>query len=516
MAEDAGTFWAVLAAPRASGGQVRVLANATALRRALEPIELGTEAKLLLLARDGTPVFGTAAELQSLPEAAREAALSAQLSGAGRYEEEGPGQVAAWAVADAGRWIILSTQPANVAESAARRMWRRTAISLTLALVLVAALSALAYRTLVQPIRALLAGQRQLTGLARAPATGSELQELRNALLALERHAKDRQSIGEVFLGRYQVVEILGSGGMGTVFRGWDPRLQRTVALKTVHLEREIANATGAGLITEAIAAAQINHPNVVAIFDAEEVGEVAFVAMELVDGIGLDRYLEDRGRLDWTEIVPLGAALASGLGAAHERGLAHRDVKPGNILLGHDGSIKISDFGLAQFVTHRSEKAGQVFGTPGFLAPEALLGQPYDERCDLFAVGVILFRSLTGRYPFAGVSFREIVVATVRKPSPGPEDLPSDDPTRAGPCNRRAPGQGSGRPPGARQRAWPRCSRRSRAPRISPGVSTSAGAWPRARPMPCRPRPACRRFGSPQPDSEALPSACRLPSPAR
>jgi len=427
---EEGHTWVVVDAER-GGGVVRVMADGTSLRRALEPVELGPEAKLLLLARDGTVVVGSVDDLAALPAPAREAALSAQLSGAGRFDETGPGQVAAWSPAEGGRWIVVSTQPASVAEAAARQMWRRTAISIALAALLVAALSALAYRTLVQPVRALLAAQRRVAGLSKDPGgKGSEIRELRGALSALERHAKDREALGEVFLGRYQVVEILGSGGMGTVFRGWDPRLQRTVALKTVHLEPNVGTTAGApGLIAEAIAAAQIHHPNAVGIFDAEEAGEAAFVAMEFVDGIGLDSYLEDRGRLDWREVVPLGAAIARGLSAAHERGLVHRDVKPGNILLGHDGSIKISDFGLAQFVTHRNEKIGQVFGTPGFLAPEALLGEPYDERCDLFALGVILFRSLTGRYPFAGVSFKEIVVATVRNPSPGPEALPPDTP---------------------------------------------------------------------------------------
>lgn len=428
--EEEGRFWVVVDAER-GGGAVRVLADAASLRHALEPIELGPEAKLLLLARDGALVVGRVDDLAALPAPAREAALSAQLSGAGRFDELGPGQVAAWSPAEGGRWIVVSTQPANVAEAAARTMWRRTAISIALAALLVAALSALAYRTLVQPVRALLAAQRRVAGLSKDPGgRGSELQELRGALSTLEKHAKDREALGEVFLGRYQVVEILGSGGMGTVFRGWDPRLQRTVALKTVHLTPNLGTTAGApGLLSEAVAAAQIHHPNAVAIFDAEELGEAAFVAMEFVDGIGLDSYLEDRGRLDWREVVPLAAAIARGLTAAHERGLVHRDIKPGNILLGHDGSIKISDFGLAQFVTSRNEKAGQVFGTPGFLAPEALLGHPYDERCDLFALGVILFRSLAGRYPFAGVNFKEIVVATVRNPSPGAEALPPDTP---------------------------------------------------------------------------------------
>jgi serine/threonine-protein kinase len=145
---------------------------------------------------------------------------------------------------------------------------------------------------------------------------------------------------------------------------------------------------------------------------------------MEFVHGVGLDRYLEARGQVGWREVVPLGLAIARGLGAAHARALVHRDVKPGNVLLGHDGGIKIADFGLAQFIGSRSERVGQVFGTPGFLAPEALVGRPYDERCDLFSLGVILYRALSGLYPFPGGSFREVVVATVRRPAPNPDSL--------------------------------------------------------------------------------------------
>jgi len=153
-------------------------------------------------------------------------------------------------------------------------------------------------------------------------------------------------------------------------------------------------------------------------------VGGAAFVAMELVDGIGLDKYLEKRGRLDWREAVPLAVALTEGLAAAHARGLVHRDIKPGNVLLGHDGTIKIADFGLATFLHRLHDVPGKVFGTPGFLAPEALQGMPIDERSDLYAAGVVLFRALSGRYPVRGTSFQQIVVATVRDPTPSPGEL--------------------------------------------------------------------------------------------
>ena len=423
-----GVPWAAVPVPLAGGAGTLILAaDASPATRALVPDELGEQARLLLLDRSGETVWGAAAGGAALSGELRAAALSGRLSGAGRYREtDGREVVAAWSSADDGRWIVVSLQPGAVAEAAARRMARRSVVAVGASLLLVFALSLAAWRRLVLPLRALLSAQRQAAGAA---ATGdeprSETAELHRALAELERRASERAALDEIFLGRYQVVALIGSGGMGSVYRGWDPRLQRTVALKTIQLAADGADEEGAKkLLAEAVAVAQVAHPNVVAVYDAEEVGGAAFVAMELVDGIGLDKYLEKRGRLDWREAVPLAVALTEGLAAAHARGLVHRDIKPGNVLLGHDGTIKIADFGLATFLHRLHDVPGKVFGTPGFLAPEALQGMPIDERSDLYAAGVVLFRALSGRYPVRGTSFQQIVVATVRDPTPSPGEL--------------------------------------------------------------------------------------------
>jgi hypothetical protein len=412
------------AAIDAGDASLRLAVDAQPLLRTLAPDELGDQAKLLLADRGGEPLLGSKADLEALPAPMKEAAFLARLSGSGRYRDAtGRIVVGAWSAADEGRWVVISTQPAAVAEAAARRMAKRSALAIALALGLVAALSVAAWRSLVKPLRALLAAQRQVAGLSAAPAQGSETAALQSAMVALERNARDKNALDEVFLGRFQVIEILGSGGMGTVFRGWDPHLQRPVALKTIQLEdkkkrsSEETLASVGRLLAEAVAAAQIAHPNVVAIFDAEQVGSMGYVAMEYVHGTGLDRYLEGRGMLPWREVVPLAREIASGLAAAHQRGLVHRDIKPGNILLGHDGSVKIADFGLAQFVTMQKEKAGMVVGTPGFISPEALAGEPFTAAGDLFAFGVMLHRALLGRYPFQGRTLRELIAATVQGP---------------------------------------------------------------------------------------------------
>lgn len=419
-----------------STAALRLAVDAQPLLEVLSPEELGEQAHLLLLDRGGEPLLGGAAEVAALPAALREAALVAKLSGTGRFRDAaGRELVGAWSSADAGQWVVISTQPAAIAEAAARRMTRRAAAAGALALALAALLAGLAYRGLVKPLRVLLAAQRRVAGLSSTAAAGSETAQLQSAMTALERNARDREALDEVFLGRYQVIEILGSGGMGTVFRGWDPRLQRPVALKTIHLEgqstrnaEETLSSIGK-LLAEAVAAAQIVHPHVVAIYDAEQVESIAYVAMEYVDGLGLDRYLEERGRLSWREAVPLGQAIAEGLAAAHGRDLMHRDIKPGNVLLGHDGSIKIADFGLAQFLSQRREKPGMVVGTPGFMAPETLQGKPYTFWSDLFALGVVLCRAVRGSYPFQGRQLRDIVGATLNQPAPRPEEFEPEVP---------------------------------------------------------------------------------------
>ena len=421
-------FWALVPVALSDDrGSLVLAADADELVRALDPEEIGDQAHLLLLDRGGDVLVGDPAVAAALPPALTRTALTARLSGAGRFRApSGPDLVGAWSAADDGLWIVVSAQPAAVAEAAVRRMARRSAWAVAFALLLTALLSIAAWRGLVRPLRALLDAQRKVAGLMRAPPPPSESAELEQALEAMKRHARDRAALDEVFLGRYQVLEILGSGGMGTVFRGWDPRLQRAVALKTIHVGRSPDGETRSAerILAEAVTAAQVSHPNVVAVYDAEESGEVAYVAMEYVEGVGLDRYLEERGTLDWREAAPLARAVASGLAAAHSHGLVHRDVKPGNVLLGNDGSIKIADFGLATYVNVRLDAPGKIFGTPGFLAPELLRGLPGDERCDLYALGVVLFRAVLGRYPFRGTDFRSIVRSTLADPAPRVEDL--------------------------------------------------------------------------------------------
>jgi serine/threonine-protein kinase len=219
-------------------------------------------------------------------------------------------------------------------------------------------------------------------------------------------------------LGRYQILELIGEGSMGSVFRGWDPKLQRTVALKTVKLT--IGNTTLARadlvsrLLNEAVMGARFSHPNIVAIFDVSDASPQAFIAMEFVEGPSLEHYLAVKARMEPAETAHLGLQMARALTVAHDGGLVHHDIKPGNVILGPHGLVKVTDFGLSNWLSEIVEDSGRVFGTPGFLAPEALRGDGYTEASDLFSLGSLLYRCLTGRPAFPGKTIAGIVATTL------------------------------------------------------------------------------------------------------
>jgi serine/threonine-protein kinase len=350
-------------------------------------------------------------------------ALSGLLSGAGRFPgADGEEVLGAWAPVPDSGWVVLSRQPTRVAEAVARRLRRRSAAAIGTALLLIAGLSALAWGSLVRPIRELAEAQRRLLQLPPAPAGGDEIEDLRRSFDALERSLSDRRYLENVFLGRYQVVEPLGTGAMGSVFRGWDPKLQRGVALKTVRLDAAILpekrRQLMETLLREAVTLARLSHPHVVPVYDVEDSPAGAFVAMELVDGMNLETLLWKRGRLPASQAVPLGAAIARALAAAHANGFVHRDVKPANVLLGRDGSIKVSDFGISELLATNTDRGRAVFGTPGYVPPETLERGEYGTAGDLFALGAVLYRCLRGIHPFAGGNVHEIVKATLLRPA--------------------------------------------------------------------------------------------------
>ena len=214
---------------------------------------------------------------------------------------------------------------------------------------------------------------------------------------------------GQVLAGRYELGAVLGRGGMAEVRAGWDRRLGRAVAVKTLLPELAEQPAIRRRFEGEARAAARLAHPNAVAVFDVGDERGVPFIVMEEVIGPTLEQEMAT-GPLDAERVRRLGQEVLAALGAAHAAGLVHRDVKPGNILMAADGSAKVADFGIAKAVADDEGTAtrmdltttGQLLGTVAYMAPEQLAGRPATVQSDLYSVGVVLYEALTGARPFA------------------------------------------------------------------------------------------------------------------
>jgi Leucine-rich repeat (LRR) protein len=222
-------------------------------------------------------------------------------------------------------------------------------------------------------------------------------------------------------LGDYRVLEVLGMGGMGMVFRAEDPRLKRQVALKTMKPTIAASRDSKGRFLREAQATAALEHDNVVPIYAVGEDRGIPFIAMQYLKGESLKDRLDRDTRLTPLMVVRLGKEIASGLAAAHEQGLIHRDIKPDNIWLDEKfDRAKILDFGLVS-ATSEDEgltQSGTVLGTPRYMAPEQALAHPVDHRCDLFSLGSVLYHAASGKAPFAGSNFTSTLIAVAHQPA--------------------------------------------------------------------------------------------------
>jgi serine/threonine protein kinase len=215
----------------------------------------------------------------------------------------------------------------------------------------------------------------------------------------------DARIVAETILaGRYRLVRLIDRGGMAEVWEGKDEILDRPVAIKVLHPRLAGDDQFQKRFRLEAVAAARLAHPNVVSTFDTGLDGGVAYIVMELVTGRTLRDALREEGPLPVAKAVAIAAAVADALHYAHEAGIVHRDVKPGNILMGQDGRVKVADFGIAKAATDRDlTQSGALLGTAKYLAPEQMSGQPQDRRSDVYGLGVVLYEMLSGRPPFTG-----------------------------------------------------------------------------------------------------------------
>jgi eukaryotic-like serine/threonine-protein kinase len=237
-------------------------------------------------------------------------------------------------------------------------------------------------------------------------------------------------------LGKYRITAVLGEGAMGVVYKGFDPGIQRTVALKTIH--RPLVAETGdvgvsaaARFRNEAQAAGRLSHPGIVSVYDYGDEGEVAYIAMEYVEGSSLARYLAAPARFEVDQVVGLVAQLLDALGHAHSHGVWHRDVKPANLLITHEGQLKVADFGIARIESAGLTLVNSAIGTPGYMAPEQFLGEDVDRRVDIYAAGVLLYQLLVGKPPFVG-STESLMYRVVHEAPVLPSALPGHQPGAA------------------------------------------------------------------------------------
>jgi serine/threonine-protein kinase len=217
-------------------------------------------------------------------------------------------------------------------------------------------------------------------------------------------------------LGRYEIVSLVGEGGMGRVYKARDPMIDRLVAIKTLGVDLDPAQLEEfkQRFFREARSAGRVSHPNVVTIYDVGESDGVAFIAMEYVEGRTLREQLDGGVRLGVDEACRVAAQVASALAAAHKLGIVHRDVKPGNVMVAADGGVKLMDFGIARLPDGMRTRTGLLVGSPLYVAPERMLGWEVDGRSDIFSLGVVLYEMLTGAHPFKRASVTEVLNAVV------------------------------------------------------------------------------------------------------
>jgi serine/threonine-protein kinase len=238
---------------------------------------------------------------------------------------------------------------------------------------------------------------------------------------------------GEVIAERYELVELVGTGGMSSVYKAHDSLLERNVALKVLHPHYGDDEEYVERFRREARAVAQMSHPNIVTVIDRGEDDGQQFIVFEFVDGENLKQLVDRSGPLPARRVVELGLAIAGALAFAHEHGLVHRDVKPQNVLMTPEGEAKVTDFGIARSldVEQGVTQTGTVLGTSNYLSPEQASGKPVTPATDVYSLGIVLFELLTGDVPFPGENFVAVAMKHINEPVPDLRELRHDVPLR-------------------------------------------------------------------------------------
>jgi serine/threonine protein kinase len=241
-------------------------------------------------------------------------------------------------------------------------------------------------------------------------------------------------------LDHYQLLALLGVGGMGEVYRAHDTKLRRDVALKVLPTEKASNPDWRERFQREARAVAALNHPHIVTLHSVEEADGAHFLTMELVEGQSLAELIPARG-FTLGRSLDIATAVADALTAAHEKGIIHRDLKPANVMVTESGGVKVLDFGLAKIggpaaqdesamATEMHTREGVVMGTAPYMSPEQVAGRTFDHRTDIFSLGILLYEMVTGRRPFAGGSHAELASSILQSVPPAVTDLRPDLPS--------------------------------------------------------------------------------------
>ena len=209
--------------------------------------------------------------------------------------------------------------------------------------------------------------------------------------------------IGRLLDHRYEILEVIGTGGMAVVYKARCHRLNRLVAIKILKDELSEDAEFRRRFHAESQAVAMLSHPNIVNVYDVSHSDNVDYIVMELIDGITLKQYMEQKGVLNWREALHFATQIAKALEHAHSRGIIHRDIKPHNIMILKDGSVKVADFGIARVSSAQSTLTREALGSVHYISPEQAKGGRIDFRSDLYSLGVVMYEMLTGHPPYDG-----------------------------------------------------------------------------------------------------------------
>ena len=230
--------------------------------------------------------------------------------------------------------------------------------------------------------------------------------------------------IGRILDNRYEILELIGAGGMALVYRARCHRLNRMVAIKILKEDLADDEEFRRRFHTESQAVAMLSHPNIVSVYDVSRTGNIEYIVMELIEGITLKQYINRKGLLNWKESLHFATQVTKALSHAHSRGIIHRDIKPHNIMILKDGSVKVADFGIARLLSMANTLTQEALGSVHYISPEQAKGGDVDARSDIYSVGVVMYEMLTSRLPFVGESAVSVAIQHISAIPLMPRDI--------------------------------------------------------------------------------------------